>query len=140
MVIQMFHSLGHPAPTYKNDRAWKAFEFFIPELDKEVDMASDLVKAMFDGVPKSTDGESTGEKTGEKTRMKTGEKILNLVRERPEITALEMAAEIGITVKGVQWAIHRLKEEGRLCRIGPDKGGRWEVVEEQSSQRTGDKT
>lgn len=38
---------GHPSPTYKNDRAGKAFELFIPELDKEVDMASDLVKAMF---------------------------------------------------------------------------------------------
>ncbi len=30
-----------------NDRSGKAFEFFIPELDKEVDMASDLMKSMF---------------------------------------------------------------------------------------------
>ena len=31
----------------KNDRAWKVFELFIPELDKEMDMVSDLMKAMF---------------------------------------------------------------------------------------------
>ena len=42
--------MGHPSPTYKNDRAWKAFELSIPELDKEADMASDLLKAMFSGV------------------------------------------------------------------------------------------
>jgi ATP-dependent DNA helicase RecG len=47
MMREAWKTLGHPSPTYKNDRAWKAFEFFIPELDKEVDMASDLVKAMF---------------------------------------------------------------------------------------------
>ncbi len=47
MVPEAWRKLGHPAPHYKNDRAGKAFEFFIPELDKEVDMASDLVKAMF---------------------------------------------------------------------------------------------
>ncbi|MFH1628618.1 MAG: ATP-binding protein [Pseudomonadota bacterium] len=47
MMREEWQKLGHPEPTYKNDRSWKAFEFFIPELDKEVDMASDLMKAMF---------------------------------------------------------------------------------------------
>ena len=47
MMREEWQKLGHPVPTHKNDRSWKAFEFFIPELDKEVDMASDLMKAMF---------------------------------------------------------------------------------------------
>lgn len=47
MMREEWQKLGHPIPTYNNDRAWKGFEFFIPELDKEVDMASDLMKAMF---------------------------------------------------------------------------------------------
>ena len=51
MMREAWSKLGHPAPSYKNDRAGKAFELFIPELDKEVDMASDLVKAMFGGAP-----------------------------------------------------------------------------------------
>ena len=53
MMREAWRKLGHPAPQYKNDRAGKAFEFFIPELDKEVDMASDLVKAMFGGSPQA---------------------------------------------------------------------------------------
>lgn len=55
MMREEWQKLGHPAPTYKNDRAWKAFEFFIPELDKEVDMASDLMKAMFGEISQATD-------------------------------------------------------------------------------------
>ena len=51
MMREAWRKLGHPSPMYKNDRSGKAFEFFIPELDKEVDMASDLVKAMFGGSP-----------------------------------------------------------------------------------------
>ena len=43
--------MGHPTPAYRNDRAWKAFDLFIPDLDKEVDMASDLMKAMFADSP-----------------------------------------------------------------------------------------
>ena len=54
MMREEWQKMGHPAPTYKNDRAWKAFELFIPELDKEVDMASDLVKAMFGVTPQVT--------------------------------------------------------------------------------------
>jgi len=66
-------------------------------------------------------------KTGEKTRMKTGEKILDLIRTNPEITAKELADKIGLTIKGIEWNINRLKETGQLRRIGPDKGGHWEV-------------
>jgi predicted HTH transcriptional regulator len=39
MMREEWQRLGQPAPTYKNYRAWKAFELFIQELDKEVDMA-----------------------------------------------------------------------------------------------------
>ena len=47
----------------KNDRAHKAFEF---RLDKEVDMASDLIKAMFGGIGK------VSPETREVTREVTG--------------------------------------------------------------------
>jgi hypothetical protein len=47
MMREEWGNLGHPSPVYKNDRSRKAFELFIPGLDQEVDMASDLLKAMF---------------------------------------------------------------------------------------------
>ena len=37
--------------------------------------------------------------------------------------------KIGLTVKGIQWHISQLKGAGRLRRIGPARGGHWEVVQ-----------
>ena len=54
MMQREWQGLGHPAPVIMNDRARKAFEFFVPGLDAEVDMASDLLKAMFGKEQKET--------------------------------------------------------------------------------------
>jgi ATP-dependent DNA helicase RecG len=35
---------------------------------------------------------------------------------------------LGISPRAVEKQIARLREEGRVRRIGPDKGGHWEVV------------
>ncbi len=81
--------------------------------------------------PRPTYGETedakdrTREETRVPTREKTRMKILDLIAEHPEITASELAEAVGITPKGVEWQIARLKKEGVLKRIGPAKGGRW---------------
>ena len=73
-------------------------------------------------------GEEGREKTGEKTREKTREKILDFLRKTPSLTTGELSVTLGITDKGVAWQLNRLCRDGRLRRIGPDKGGHWEVV------------
>jgi len=72
--------------------------------------------------------ESTTPKTRVKIRVKTGVKIIALIKENPLITIPELAEKIGLTVKGVEWNIKKLKEKGKLKRIGPAKGGYWEVI------------
>ena len=56
-------------------------------------------------------------------------KIISLIKENPLITIHELADKIGLTVKGLEWNIKKLKEKGKLKRIGPAKGGYWEIVE-----------
>jgi len=63
-----------------------------------------------------------------KTREKTREKILALIAANPTISTNELAEEIGITLKGIEWQLRQLKQAGRLKRVGPRKGGRWEVI------------
>jgi ATP-dependent DNA helicase RecG len=70
------------------------------------------------------------QKTRVKTRVKTREKIIRLIQERPKITMKEMAERTGLSIKGVEWNIRKLKEEGILRRVGPAKGGYWEVVKQ----------
>ncbi|MEA3444992.1 MAG: putative DNA binding domain-containing protein [Bacteroidota bacterium] len=67
------------------------------------------------------------EKTMEKTREKTREKIIKLLLEDKKITTGELAENIGIGIKGIEWQINKLKADGNLKRIGSDKGGHWEI-------------
>jgi len=46
------------------------------------------------------------------------------------MTIAELASELGISDRAVKKQIAKLKEQRLLRRIGPDKGGHWEVVEE----------
>ena len=68
------------------------------------------------------------QKTTQKTREKTREKILDLIKENPTITAEDIAERTEISVKGVEWQLRKLRGEGILRRVGPDKGGHWEIV------------
>ncbi|MEI6644688.1 MAG: winged helix-turn-helix transcriptional regulator [bacterium] len=66
--------------------------------------------------------------TTQEAREKTREKILGLVCASANISTDEMASQLGITRKGIEWHIRKLKAENILHRIGPDKGGHWEVL------------
>ena len=72
----------------------------------------------------------TERETGEKTREKTREKIFNAIRESPNITTSELAEKLTITIKGVEWQLKNLREQGFIRRVGPDKGGHWEILKE----------
>jgi len=72
--------------------------------------------------------EETVEKAREKTREKTREKILKFIGENNKITVVELADLLGITSKGVEYQITKLKGAGIIDRIGPDKGGTWIIL------------
>lgn len=71
----------------------------------------------------------TTQKTAWKTARKNGGAILDILRRNPHSTRQDIAAETGLTPDGVKWNLRQLKAAGRLRRVGPDKGGHWEVVE-----------
>jgi len=62
------------------------------------------------------------------TREKTREKILRLMHENSQITIKELADIIGISVKGIEYHIGKLKRENYLVRVGGDKGGKWKII------------
>ena len=65
----------------------------------------------------------------EKSRGKSREKILSLLRSDPTLTQSALARRLGLSVKAIEKNIRQLKDAQRLRRIGPDRGGRWEVAE-----------
>lgn len=69
----------------------------------------------------------TVEKTVEKT-TRSVEKILKILSNTPSITVREMSEILGLSRRGVEEQIKSLKQKGIVRRIGPDKGGHWEVT------------
>ena len=75
-------------------------------------------------------------KTGELTTsrfqgtgtQKSSQKILDMIVSNPHITIREMADVLNITDRAIKKNIENLKKNGVLKRVGPDKGGSWEVV------------
>lgn len=59
---------------------------------------------------------------------KTSDKIIALLRAHPTLSAGNIAAIVGISRKSVEKHFARLKRYGMLMRVGPDKGGHWEVT------------
>ncbi len=77
---------------------------------------------------------TTRDKTRDKTREKTREKILLLIADKRDITANELAIAIGITEKGIEYHLNQLKKKGIITRVGPDKGGYWEIVQPEKPE------
>src|SRR5690606_37547423 len=57
----------------------------------------------------------------------TSEKVILLILDNESITATEMADIIKISTRAIEKQLARLKCEGVIDRIGPDKGGYWKV-------------
>jgi ATP-dependent DNA helicase RecG len=71
--------------------------------------------------------EKTPVKTSGETSVKTSVKILSLMRENSQVTTAEIAGTIGKTTRAIEMQVAKLKAEGLVERIGPDKGGHWVV-------------
>ena len=73
--------------------------------------------------------EIVGGKLVLKGGMKTADSIVALMRAEPQITHDALAAKLGKARNSIIKQIAKLKTNGRIRRVGPDKGGHWEVVQ-----------
>ena len=54
--------------------------------------------------------------------------ILKAIAQNPSISAQQMARQFGVSITAVQNHLDYLKDNKIIRRVGPDKGGHWEVV------------
>ena len=69
------------------------------------------------------------QKSSQKGSQKSSQKILETLRQNPNMSTTELAEQIGISRRAVAKHVAVLQSFGVLRRIGPDKGGHWEVVD-----------
>jgi len=102
-------------------------EYGLPDIEFEAD--ENWFKIIFRRPEEETaeQDEKTSEGIREETREKTREKILSLIRKKPEITTKELIEVTGLTRRGVEWNLDKLKKEGTIKRKGAKKSGYWEI-------------
>lgn len=64
----------------------------------------------------------------EKTSEKTSEKIMGIIRTNKTVSARQLAEILGLTQRAIEHQIALLRQKGFLKRIGPAKGGYWEII------------
>lgn len=64
----------------------------------------------------------------EKSSEKNIDKIFRLIKDQPDISAKEIALFIGISQRAVEKNISKLRKKGIINRVGPAKGGHWEII------------
>jgi len=67
------------------------------------------------------------EKVGEKLSQNQQSIIEQIVR-NPYVSARELSEIVGISSRKIEENIRKLKDQGVVKRIGPAKGGHWEVL------------
>ena len=68
-----------------------------------------------------------------KGSLKSSLKILEILKNDSQCTYDTLAAMLGISRRAVTKQIGKLRKEGKVRRIGPDKGGYWEVIDKDES-------
>lgn len=69
-------------------------------------------------------------KTVGKTVVKTVGKIIKAIEDNPKITRSGLSKITGLSIRGVEWNLKKLKEKGVIKHVGPNKGGYWEIIKE----------
>lgn len=70
------------------------------------------------------------QKSDQKSSLKSDQKIYELMRQDSTITIKELALRLDMSESGIKKMITKLKQEGKIERIGSAKGGKWEVKNE----------
>ena len=77
---------------------------------------------------KSGQKKAVRKKRSEKSGQKTVDKLLSLLKANPRLTQEGMVNALMVTRSTIQKHLANLKSAGRIRRVGPDKGGHWEVL------------
>lgn len=98
-VINSFNESHLPAPEFKN-------------------ISDGFMVTVYSGSP-----EKLGNKLGDNQK-----RLLKAIMDNPEISLSQLSKEIGISQTAIENNTNKLKRSGIIRRIGPTKGGHWEII------------
>ena len=119
-ILRMNHAMKEyrlEKPVMEADENWFTIVFKRPELERE----------SFEGRGKTTP-QKTPQKTTQKILTGLEGKVLDAIINDPSVSRNGIALVLSISPDTVKEYLERLKQKGVIKRIGPARGGHWEVV------------
>lgn len=112
--------VGLPEPEYGTDGTFVWITFKRPGY---------VTNSVTQTLHETTDSEESSQKSGQKNSQTTLEQVYILIKNNPSITRKQLVEATGKASSYIQRCINQLKETKRIQRVGPDKGGHWEIIE-----------
>jgi ATP-dependent DNA helicase RecG len=95
--------------------------------EPKFEMADRFTLTLWRTTSSAADSKTSGKTSGILSGRMSG-KIVRLMEEKPDITIPEIAKRLKRTSRAIEMQINRLKTDEIIGRVGPAKGGHWEVL------------
>lgn len=96
---------------------------------EEENMPFSQIMDGFEGQTEGISKESTLKSTLKDTLKGTQKTIVEIIINNPNVTIPEIARQLNLNPRGIAKHFKVLQDKGVIRRVGPDKGGHWEVIE-----------
>ena len=94
-----------------------------------VENVKNVVENNPDVVEKYIENLVVAEKSTLKSTLKSTQKaIVDIIEINPQVTISQVAEQLKLNMRGIAKHFKNLQAQGIIRRVGPDKGGHWEVV------------
>lgn len=110
--------------------AWKQSGWGMPELKNKIELDEVELDLPIERPARraSESGKKSSKKSDKKSSKENEAIVLMTINSNPSATLFEIHEITNLSVSGVRKIIDRLREQGVIKRIGPDKGGHWEIL------------
>ena len=146
-IVTACKDYGAEAPEWSFDGTgiWVTFKLMTAVNNQKLtysDQHGDQVSGTGDGKMSPTDGDTvpvTAPDTAPVTTPVTAPEenakdiIIRMIRQTPNIRKSDIAANLGITVRGARYHIEKLKKDGRLVWEGNSRNGHWVLIDQNKN-------
>ena len=122
--VELVESLGSGIPRILRAYGEECFKF-----------TDNFIRITFPVSGQGKSGEKTTKKTTQKATQKTAQKILHYIKQDASISRNKLAELCGISPDGIKWQLNKMQKNGVIRRVGPNKGGYWEVIEQNNNNK-----
>jgi ATP-dependent DNA helicase RecG len=117
-VIEDFRAYGLLDPSFEE----KFGGFYVVVSDQK--LKSRTTQEIYNNIK---DFGTTVQESTQETTQEIAAKIIQLIKENPQLSMRAMAELVGISENGVKYHLKKFKKEGKINHVGPTKKGYWKI-------------